>query len=96
METAEAKLRNQLSPLYGLASAVLRIDDHPEMKRIVFDMANQAIKNKEAIDLLLVEIEASKISSNAVLSNSLPNRGCEYCGMTDGIHKADCSFMAKL
>jgi len=73
METAEAKLRNQLSPLYGLAETILRLDDHPKMRTIIFDMAKQAIKNKEAIDLLLVEIEASKISSNAMLSDSLPS-----------------------
>lgn len=51
---------------------------------------------EELVDDFLQQTKAKDISSNAVLADSLPNRKCEYCGIADGIHKADCSFMAKL
>lgn len=70
-ETLEAKLRNQLSPIYGLADMILLIDEKPEMKQLIIEQAKQAVKNKDVIDLLLVEIEAKTLSKPDV-SGSLP------------------------
>lgn len=56
-ETLEAKLRNQLSPIYGLADLVLLIDEKEGIKQLCIEQAKQAIKNKEEIDNLLVNIE---------------------------------------
>jgi hypothetical protein len=57
-ETLEAMLRNQLSPLYGLADMILEMDKHPDLKRFVIEQAKQAIKNKENIIKILEGIEA--------------------------------------
>ena len=70
-ETLEAKLRNQLSPIYSLADMILLIDEKPEVKKILIEQAKQAVKNKEVIDLLLVEIE-KKILYKPDISGSLP------------------------
>lgn len=56
-ETLGAKLRNALSPHYGLPSAVLKLRDHPEILKIVEDMAEQAIKNNYTIDSILAIID---------------------------------------
>lgn len=56
-ETLEAQLRNQLSPLYALADAVLKMDEKPGLKPIVTEMAVQAILNRSKIKTLLEQIE---------------------------------------
>lgn len=76
-ETLEAKLRNQLSPIYGLADMILLIDEKPEMKQLIIEQAKQAVKNKEAIDLLLVEIEAKTLSKPDV--SSAKRKFCPFC-----------------
>ena len=48
-ETLEAKLRNQLSPLYGLADLVLLGYDNPEIKPILIREAKKALKNRKKI-----------------------------------------------
>lgn len=35
-------------------------------------------------------------SQHKKITSENQSRKCEYCGMTDGIHKSDCSFMAKI
>lgn len=57
VETLEAKLRNQLTPLYGLSDLILLLDDNPKLKPILIEMAKQAQINKKEIDRLLIEIE---------------------------------------
>lgn len=56
-ETPVAKLRNQLTPLYGLAQLVIKLNTNPELIPIIIESAQQAINNKEEIDKLLKEIE---------------------------------------
>ena len=56
-ETVSAKLRNALSPHYGLPSVISKLREHPEILKIVEDMANQAIKNNMIIDSLLKQID---------------------------------------
>jgi hypothetical protein len=59
-ETAEAKLRNLLTPIYSLADIVILMDEHQDLKRIAIDTAKQVIINKEKIKQLLIEIENKK------------------------------------
>ncbi len=59
-ETWEARLRNQLSPLYGLADMVMHMDDNPEIKKMVIESAKRAIENRSKIDFLLRKIESNK------------------------------------
>lgn len=59
-ETAEAKLRNMLTPIYSLADIVILMDEHQDLKRIAIDTAKQVIINKEKIKQLLIEIENKK------------------------------------
>lgn len=54
-ETPQAKLRNQLTPIYSLADMVLRIHDLPTT--MIVDTAKQAFENKERINQLLTEID---------------------------------------
>jgi len=56
-ETLEAKLRNQLSPIYGLA---LAMEKNPQIMNIVIGMAKEATANKARIDELLSEIEKQR------------------------------------
>lgn len=59
-ETNIAKLRNQLGPLYALAQIVTLSADRPddvEMRRIVLETAELALKNNENIKTLLTKIE---------------------------------------
>ena len=58
VETVAAKLRNALSPHYGLPSVISKLREHPEILKIVEDMAEQAIKNNLMIDDLLKQIDA--------------------------------------
>lgn len=57
METNIAKLRNQLSPHYGLPEMILMLDEHPEIKPLLIEQAKQAKQNKDRIDELLTLIE---------------------------------------
>ena len=59
-ETLEAKLRNQLTPIYNLAQVVLTLDEKPEIKDIAISLAKQCLINKSQIDSLLVQIENKK------------------------------------
>ena len=88
-ETAVAKLRNQLSPHYGLPEMIFAIDKHPKMKELLIAQANQANENKKRIDELLVEIE-----SDSDLNKSLDkltdderyeviSKYCKHCGSKD-------------
>jgi len=60
-ETAVDKLRNQLSPHYGLPEMILAIENHPEKKdglmKLIIEQGKQAQANKQRIDELLIEIE---------------------------------------
>ncbi len=63
VETLEAKLRNQLTPIYGICDIILLLDGEegmmkPELIKIIIDLANLANKNKDKIDKLLQKIEA--------------------------------------
>jgi hypothetical protein len=58
IETLEAKLRNQLTPIYSLAKMVLQLETNPELKEIVIAQAKQVFDNKEKIDALLEAIES--------------------------------------
>ena len=41
-ETLEAKLRNQLSPIYGLVDMILLMEEKPEIKELLIKQAKQA------------------------------------------------------
>ena len=62
-ETAVAKLRNMLSPHYGLPEVVLAMDSltdndqKKELFKILVEQCKQSQKNKKRIDELLNEIE---------------------------------------
>lgn len=58
VETPIAKLRNQLTPIYGLVDMVLMIDAKIEMKELCIEEAERCIKNSEKIKPLLTEIES--------------------------------------
>lgn len=57
METNADKLRNALSPLYGLALMVVNLENHPELLPIVISTAKKAARSKQTIDDLLIKIE---------------------------------------
>lgn len=57
-ETLAAKLRNALSPHYGLPSVILKLREHPEVLKIVEDMAEHALKNNLRIDAILTAIDS--------------------------------------
>lgn len=62
-ETYEAKLRNQLTPLYGLSSMILMLEerkDDIELINIIINAAKQAETNKKKVDKLLTLIENKK------------------------------------
>ena len=59
-ETSVAKLRNALSPHYGLPDMVLMMDKRPEIRPLLFKQAEQAKKNGERIRELLTLIENGK------------------------------------
>ena len=59
-ETPEAKLRNQLTPIYGLDDLILMLDTHPELMPIIVEMDKQVVKNKPKIKSLLKKIENEK------------------------------------
>lgn len=64
-ETLEAKLRNQLSPLYGLVDMIILLNTiEPSKKEELFDLiievTNQAIKNKKEIDVILDKIDNNR------------------------------------
>jgi hypothetical protein len=67
METLEAKLRNQLSPIYGLADMILLLEKKPEIKELLIEQAKKTIANRKVIDTLLVSIE----EKNAVLDRAM-------------------------
>ncbi len=66
-ETLEAKLRNQLSPIYGLVDMILLMEEKPEIKELLIKQAKQAVKNKKIIDLLLAGIEAKTLNKPDVM-----------------------------
>ena len=62
METTTDKLRNALSPIYGLAQMVLLIEEskgsyNPKVIELIINTAKQTIKNKSRIDKLLIKLE---------------------------------------
>ena len=75
-ETLEAKLRNQLSPIYGLADMILLMNKKPEIKDLLIKQAKQVVKNKEIIDLLLAGIEAKTLNKPDVMRRAF-YAGCE-------------------
>lgn len=60
-ETLEAKLRNKLTPLYGLSEMILGLTKYPEKKdvllEVIIEAAQSAQNNKGKIDTLLKLIE---------------------------------------
>lgn len=63
-ETLEAKLRNQLTPVVGLAEMVLIMDkdekNKPALMKLVVKTAKQVLKNNLKIIKLLQDIENQK------------------------------------
>lgn len=52
---------------------------------------------KEVYEHLSKEFTSTESYEDAFIrKDSFLVRKCKYCGMTDGIHKSDCSFMTKL
>lgn len=81
-ETLVAKLRNMLSPHYGLPSTILAFftnndSKQDELKKIILQQAAQAVTNKEIINKLLKEIEIAFDQSQR--SHSIPYC-CPVCG----------------
>ncbi len=56
-ETPAAKLRNKLSPLYGLATMILMMKDNKELEKLVFEQAELAVDTMPTIDNLLTTID---------------------------------------
>lgn len=50
------KLRNKLSPIYGLADMVLEIKENPELLDIVIECAQKVKDNKDDIDEILSQL----------------------------------------
>lgn len=63
-ETLEEKLRNKLSPLYGMAKMVLAMENNEKagLKELVIKAAKDAIESKNTIKELLSLIEEEKDS----------------------------------
>lgn len=58
IETPISKLRNVLTPIYGLADILLSVDfSDKEQVDLLIKCAKQAVENKESIHILLKEIE---------------------------------------
>ena len=93
-ETLEAKLRNQLTPIYGLADMILALDKNPDLMPIVVGTAKQVDVNKKKIEQILCAIELK--NSNFIgevkvceceeeydvniMSLEPPIATCSYCG----------------
>jgi hypothetical protein len=75
-ETLEAKLRNQLTPIYGLADVILMIEEKPELLKIAIEMAKQSIENKNNINLILSGIEAKTMDKPDLLRIAF-YKGCD-------------------
>lgn len=59
-ETVVSKLRNQLTPMYGLPQIIIAANDRPndlELQRIITESALQAIENQKNIQELLTQLE---------------------------------------
>lgn len=58
-ETLEAKLRNQLTPIYGLSNIVLAMINNPGigLEKIVLESIDQINTNKPIIDDILKQLE---------------------------------------
>ncbi len=88
-ETPVDKLRNQLSPHYGLPEMILAIDKHPDMKGLVIAQAKQAQTNKTRIDELLKEIESGDYVKKLLDEMSdderfeIMDNYCRHCGSKD-------------
>ena len=59
-ETLEAKLRNVLTPIYGLAALVILAKDNPDVNELVYESAKQVVNSDKRIRELLKAIEAEK------------------------------------
>lgn len=55
-ETNLSKLRNRLTPLYGLSDIVLAFKDGHDLKDIMIESAQQAVENQEPIQDILKDI----------------------------------------
>lgn len=69
METPIAKLRNALSPIYGITASVLLLEDNfsVSLLNIVLKQAKQVIKNQESIRDILYEMEFPKESEQKTI-----------------------------
>lgn len=87
-ETLEAKLRNQLSPLYGLASMVVALEDNnsPELLKIIIECAKQAMKSTEEIDIILKKIDANRRKDNPVDSSALYGKYVQIDDRFETVH----------
>jgi len=56
-ETNIAKLRNQLSPIYGIVDMLLHCEGNEQLLALTIQQARQALDNKDRIDELLILIE---------------------------------------
>lgn len=68
-ESLCAKLRNALSPHYGLPSAISKLRNNSEILKIVEDMSQQALKNNLRIDTLLRAIESQLQAKDKEITN---------------------------
>lgn len=65
-ETLTAKLRNQLSPIYGLAEMIINSENDSDLMALTIEQARQAISLKSVIDNLLLAIEHEQQPSPAM------------------------------
>lgn len=87
-ETLEAKLRNQLSPIYGLVDMILLMEKNPEIKELIIEQAKQSLDNKDKIDFLLTSIEAKTLNKPDVIRNAFEaGRNFTYDDFDDYITK---------
>lgn len=64
-ETPCAKLRNQLTPLYSLASMVVLIEQDERMRELAIETAKKALEGTDTINQLLKEIELSPVQEQS-------------------------------
>lgn len=87
-ETLEAKLRNQLSPIYGLVDMILLMEKNQEIKELIIEQAKQALDNKDKIDFLLTSIEAKTLNKPDAIRNAFEaGRNFTYDDFDDYITK---------
>lgn len=87
-ETLEAKLRNKLSPLYGLASMVVALEKRNDEKllEIIIEQAKLAIMFQDEIDILLGKIDANRREDKVIDTTPLYGKHVQLDDRFESVH----------